>query len=284
MATRRARKCSISLETREQIRRLTLMDNAFMNIALEGNIPCVEEMLRVILSKDDLIVKSVQTQKMYQGFLRSVCLDIYAEDSKGTLYNVELQQVSEGADPRRARFHGAMMDSHALKAGQDFRKLPERYVIFITREDVLGRGKLIYTIHKYIDGDLLPFDDGSHTIYINGAAEDDGTELWKLVHDLKCANPDEMFFPRLAARAKFLKGDEEGVVIVSNYFEEREKKAAERAAEKAAEKAEKQGRKKAQENIALKLITLGEVTLEKIADCTGLTLTRVKALAKAGAA
>ena len=51
----------------------------------------------------------------------------------------------------------------------------------------------IYTIHKYIDGSLEPFNDGSHLIYINGSAQDDGTEIWKLIHDLRCTNADEMF-------------------------------------------------------------------------------------------
>ena len=71
----------ISMETREQIKQLSLMNNAFMNLALEDNIPCVEEMLRVILSKPDLVVKTARTQKMFQGFRRSIYLDIYAEDS-----------------------------------------------------------------------------------------------------------------------------------------------------------------------------------------------------------
>lgn len=267
-AVRRKKRVIVSLKERDQIRRLTLMDNDFMNIALEGNIQCVQEMLRVILKKDDLVVKTVQTQRFLKGFMRSVYLDIYAVDSRGTIYNIEIQQDNEGADPRRPRFHGAMLDTHSLKAGDDFKNLPECYVIFITRNDVIGLGKTLYVIHKYIDGELLPFDDGSHLIYINGAAKDDGTELWKLVHDLQCADPDEMYFPRLAARVKFLKEDEKGVTVMSSYFENLRKESAE-----AARKAER-------ENFALKLIKRGKDTIDEIADCTGLTLRRVKALAK----
>ena len=32
----------ITLETREEIQKLTLMNNAFMNLTLEDNFPCVE--------------------------------------------------------------------------------------------------------------------------------------------------------------------------------------------------------------------------------------------------
>ena len=96
----------ITVQTREEIGKLSLMNNAFMNLALEDNIPCVEEMLRVILSKPDLSVKTVRTQKMFQGFKRSIYLDVYAEDSKGVLYNIEIQQADEAL---AGDLHGHML-------------------------------------------------------------------------------------------------------------------------------------------------------------------------------
>ena len=100
-------------------------------------------------------------------------------------------------------------------------------------------------------------------IYINGSAEDDGTEIWKLIHDLRCSKADEMYFPRLAARVKFLKEDEEGVKIMSDYFEELQNKAIEQE----------------KETIAVQFIKLGKLTLEEIAKCSGLTLKKVQMLA-----
>lgn len=248
-----------------EVQKLTLMDNIFMNVALEGNIPCVEEMLRVILGKDDLIVKSVHTQKTLQGFGRSVCLDVYAEDSKGVRYNIEIQNADDGADFKRARFHGAMIDAHSLKAGQDFSELPECYVIFITRNDVIGLGKSIYTVNKYIDVDgiMEPFNDGSHIVYVNCSAENDGSDVWKLVHDLQCRNAEDMYLPRLAERVGYLKGEGEGGEIMSNYFEE------------LIERAEK----KQTERFARSLLEVGKLTIEEIAKCSGLTLERVQKLA-----
>ena len=57
----------ITLETREEIQKLTLMNNAFMNIALEDNVPCVEEMLQIILNKPDLIVKNSANAENVSG-------------------------------------------------------------------------------------------------------------------------------------------------------------------------------------------------------------------------
>ena len=84
----------------------------------------MEEILRVILGKPDLIVRTTLTQSMLQGFKRSIYLDVYAKDSKGTRYNIEIQQSNEGADLRRARFHMGMIDVHSLKAGKTSRCYP----------------------------------------------------------------------------------------------------------------------------------------------------------------
>ena len=71
------------------------MNNSFINLALEDNIPCVEEMLCVILGKSNLYVKTARSQKFFQGFKRSVYLNVYAEDSKGVIYNIEIQQTDD---------------------------------------------------------------------------------------------------------------------------------------------------------------------------------------------
>ena len=125
----------------------------------------------------------------------------------------------------------------------------------------------------------MPFDDGTHLIYVNCAAKDDGTELWKLIHDLQCPDAGEMYFPRLAERVSFLKEKEEGQENMSSYFEEQRKKVAEAAAEAATEAT----RKEDKQNFAMKLIQRGKDTLDEIAECTGLTLRQFKALAKAAA-
>ena len=43
-----------------------------------------------------------------------------------------------------------LMDMNTLNPGQDFEELPESYVIFITRDDILGYGLPIYHIDRQI--------------------------------------------------------------------------------------------------------------------------------------
>ena len=65
----------------------------------------------------------------------------------------------------------ALMDANALDSGEDFAKLRDTYVIFITENDVMGGGKEIYEIDRTIRQMRgKKFGDGTHIIYVNGAS------------------------------------------------------------------------------------------------------------------
>ena len=62
-----------------------------------------------------------------------VRFDVFARDSKGWEYDIEIQRANKGAEPKRARCNSALMDANVLKSGEDVDKLRDTYVIFITR-------------------------------------------------------------------------------------------------------------------------------------------------------
>lgn len=124
------------------------MSDIFMRNVLKKQ-ECTEYILRVIMDREDLEVKEQVLQKDYKNLQgRSAVLDCVARDTESKRYDVELQQEEEGASARRARYHSGLLDMNTLEAGQDFDELPESYVIFITRDDVLGYGLPIYHINK----------------------------------------------------------------------------------------------------------------------------------------
>ena len=101
-----------------------LMDDTFMSKCLENAPECIELMLQIILDKKDLKVVKSQTEypiKSLQG--RGVRFDVFARDSKGREYDIEMQRANDGAEPKRARYNSALMDANALKSGDDFGKL-----------------------------------------------------------------------------------------------------------------------------------------------------------------
>ena len=107
----------------------------YLHVGLfKDNLPLAELVLRIITGKQDLVLLSCETQadmKRVTG-VRFICLDAYATDSAGKKYDIEVQQSDTGADPHRARYHSSVMDVENLDETQDYRELPDTYVIFIT--------------------------------------------------------------------------------------------------------------------------------------------------------
>ena len=204
----------------ERIKNFRLMDDDFMNACFDGNIEATELILRIILNRQDINVTQVTTQKVMKNLMgRDIWLDILAKDNKNETLNVEVQRSDKGANRRRARYHSSILDAHLLKPSEDFDKLPETYVIFITESDVIGKNQLIYKIDRYIDGIDL-FNDGEHIIYVNGEIRGSETELKKLMHDFFCTNPDDMYYEELAKKVRYFKEEEEGVKSMCRALEE----------------------------------------------------------------
>ncbi len=177
----------------ERIKNYCLMDDLFMAKCFEDNIEGTQLVLRIILGQEDLIVKETHAQydiKNLQG--HSVTLDIFALDGRGRKCNVEVQRDPQGACPRRARYHGSVIDANSLPTGKNFEDAAEIYVIFITETDVLQAGKPIYHIERYVEETGKRWDDGMHMIYVNGRHQDD-TPLGKLMRDFACKDPGKMY-------------------------------------------------------------------------------------------
>ena len=132
------------------IKNFTLMSDIFMRNVFKQR-ECLEYVLQVIMEKQDLKVIEQIIQKDYKNLQgRSAIMDCVARDSEGKQFDVEIQQDNEGASPKRARYHSGLMDMNTLNPGQDFDELPESYVIFITRDDILGYDFPIYHIDRHI--------------------------------------------------------------------------------------------------------------------------------------
>ena len=216
-------------EDLQRLRGLRLIDDDFMNACFDGYTDGAQLLLRIILNKPDIRVKSVKTQRRMKNLLgRDICLDIGADDEDGTEYNVEIQRADKGADKKRARYHSSILDAHLLSPGDDFSDLPETFVIFITENDVIGKGKPLYRIERKIEEVDEPFDDGEHIIYVNGADKNASTELGKLMHDFFCTDPDDMHFKALADKVRYFKEDEKGVAAMCKVMEDMRKEVDER--------------------------------------------------------
>ena len=156
----------------------------------------------------------------------------------------------------------SILDAHRLHPGDDFSNLPETFVIFITENDVIGKGKPIYRIERRIDDTDELFDDGEHIIYVNGADKDASTELGKLMHDFFCTDPDDMHYRELANKVRYFKEDEKGVAAMCKVMEDMRNEAVE----------------KDRIQNAIEMLKDG-LSIEKVAQYSRLAIDRVKELA-----
>ncbi|GEM_PF-5700687 len=144
----------ITPEQIKEFQEATLMDDDFMREFFRDNIPATQTVLRIIMDKPGLEVKSVSVQHNLPGLdeFHGVRFDVYAVDYDGTQYDIEIQKKAEGASPYRASFNMAMMTVRTLNESEDYTVLArrERVVIFITKTDVLKGKEPIYRIKRVI--------------------------------------------------------------------------------------------------------------------------------------
>ena len=261
-AKARRRACVMKPEYLAEIERFRLMDDDFMSKCLENAPECIELMLQIILGKKDLKVVKSQTEypiKSLQG--RGVRFDVFARDSKGREYDIEIQRADRGAEPKRARYNSALMDANALKSGEDVGKLRDTYVIFITENDVMKRGNDMYMFDRVDKDDGLELGDGTHIIYVNGATRST-SDIGKLVHDFQCSDVAEMHFDVLKKQVNQFKNSEEGRRVMC--------KAVEGLVEK--------GKRETMLKMAKRMLKDGILALKDVARYSGLSLAQVKKL------
>ena len=204
---------------KEKIKHFTIMNDIFMRNVLKET-ACTEYILQVIMNKKELKVIDQTLQKDYKNLQgRSAILDCVAKDAENNFFNVEIQGENDGASPKRARYHCGLLDMNLLNPGDLFDNLPETYVIFITKNDVLGYNQPISHIQRRIKETEDIFQDRQHILYVNSKKQDD-TELGRLMHDLHCKEADKIYSNVLSARVQQLKETTEGVNQMCQELEE----------------------------------------------------------------
>ena len=266
----------LSPETRRAwLEKQTLKQDRFLELCLNGNIPCMTLILRIILNRTDLDVLEVTVQKTLPNKEggHEARFDILARDAEGRLYDIEMQ-VSGRADAlkRRIRFYCGLLDISFLRPGESYERLPESWVIFILDRDMFGLDRPLYRIERCVldatdqEGKALLFDDGAHVVVVNGARREEDTDLSRLLHDLGCPNPDEMYFEVLAETVRYYKNTDKGGEEVDEFLR------------KVQEEGRKEGREETRRSFVFKLLAKG-FPFETIAELTSASLAEVQALA-----
>ena len=265
-------------ELLDVIQEFCLLDDTYFNVYMEGFKEGMELILRLIVGDDKLKVRELITQRDTANIYgRSVRFDVFVTDGAGREYNIEVQRDSSGASGERARFNSAMLDTLTINKGFEWGKdhLPPAKVIFIVEHDVYHAGKPLYHVERVIrELDKRRFDDKAEIIYVNAGCLDD-SPLGRLMHDLHCKRPEEMYYKELADRTQYLKANETGVSEMCEVME----RLIDKRADKSRKEGREEGRIETEEATILRLAQGGE-KLSIMAMATGWTMDKVLSFLK----
>ena len=137
---------------------------------------CKELLQRILPDLEIDHIEYPETQKGIRPDVdaKSVRLDVYVKDGKGTVYDIELQAADTKELPKRSRYYQSMLDLQLIDKGQTYKKLKPSYVIFICPFDLFGKGRHIYSFENICKEDNSVFlDDGAVKIFLNASSRQD---------------------------------------------------------------------------------------------------------------
>ena len=208
---------SVNKKYLDVLKKLRPIDDTFMRMVFKDD-QCAELLMTIIFG-DQFSLKRFETQEDYkQVGYRSVALDIVLYTHEGVIIGIEVEKSKENASPLRARYHASVLDCDQSYPGEKWSHFPEMYVVFICEKDVLKTNEVINHIQRYMINGMV-FQDKLHIIYLNASMQDD-TPLGKLMHDMLCNDPDDMYYEVLRKRVSYFKRQEGGKKTMCEALEE----------------------------------------------------------------
>lgn len=152
----------------------TIMDLNLEDDFLFAKVMCDQEICRKVLQEIlQVPIKKVvlpTTQRtidiLFEG--KGIRLDVYVNDDKGTVYNVEMQRGKNRELPKRSRYYAGSIDLDLIASGESYTKLRKTYVIFICTFDPFTDGRHIYTFENTCkENPSLLLGDETAKIFLN---------------------------------------------------------------------------------------------------------------------
>lgn len=194
------------------VEEMTLMDDLLFGSVFKENIPAMNLLLRACLDDENIEVVSVRTNfKENNLAYHSVIFDAKVVGSDGNLFDVEVQRDSRGAGIKRGRFYASAMDMSALNKGEEYESIRDVSVIIICNHDYWRTGREKEEFSLCMVSEMKLIDDGRKIIYINGAAKGE-SQLARLIHDLNCSKPKDMYYNEIKEKVGYIKDTEEGLM------------------------------------------------------------------------
>ena len=159
---------------------------------------CKELLQRILPELDIDHVEYPELQKTIKEDFeaKGIRLDVYVNDGKGTVYDIEMQAVTSKYLPRRTRYYQSMIDLQLVNKGQNYDTLNDSYIIFICLSDLFGKGRYRYSFENICKEDMeVMLNDGAKKIFLNAdGKKGDISEELKAFLDYVAGRPSEDAF------------------------------------------------------------------------------------------
>lgn len=230
--------------------------------------PFLETILGIKISHIEY-PKSQQTIDLSSD-AKGVRLDVYVEDGKGTVYDIEMQTTNKKHLPKRMRYYQGMIDLNILEKGGSYKSLKHSFVIFVCTFDLFGKGRHVYTFENRCVQDLeLPLGDDATKIVLNtkGTMNDVSMEMKRLLDFIDGQKPEDDFTKELAEAVRSVRDNEKWrldyMTLQMAYQEKFE-----------------EGMEQEKREAAMRMIQDGDLPIDKIALYSGLSMEQVLELEK----
>lgn len=130
----------------------------------------LERILDIKINKVMMPEKQKTIEILSDG--KGIRLDVYVDDDKGTVYNIEMQSVLKGHLPKRSRYYQGMIDMNLIERGARYKDLKRSFVIFICLSDPFERNLPVYRFENIcVQDNTLLLGDEAIKVFINAEGE-----------------------------------------------------------------------------------------------------------------
>ena len=135
----------------------------------------LEKILKVSIRKVEIPATQKAIDILYES--KGIRLDVYVNDDRGTIYNVEMQRGKKTELPKRTRYYQGCIDLDLIQAGSYYTELKKTYIIFICTFDPFADHRHIYTFeNRCLENPDIILNDGTTKIFLNTKGTRDDTD------------------------------------------------------------------------------------------------------------
>ena len=191
---------------------LTITDD-FMFGAVMRNPRHCKPLLELILNIKIRKIEYPELQKTVDERFdsRGIRLDVYVEDDRNTVYDVEIQTSRFQNLPKRMRYYQSMLDIHSLNSGENYQRLKKSYIIFICTFDPFYAGRYLYTFeNRCLEDSNLALGDETAKLVLNtkGQLGEISEELKQFLRYMDGQSPESKYAKELETAVTEIRTDE----------------------------------------------------------------------------